>query len=87
MIRVFEIRNHFRSFLICTSAIIFGYFKNRASIEDSIVGIGFGLLWCPGTVEELACVVTLSVEGSLLAIHVLLAISWSVKRTSMLFHL
>ena len=45
-----------------------------------------GLLGRPGTVEELAGAVTLSVDSSLLAIGVLTAVSWSVKRTSMLFH-
>ena len=85
----FETRSLRSGWRTLTSAINSGYYKD-GTLEigsDSIVRIDIDLLGSPGTVEEFASVVTFSVDGSLLAIDVLLAISWSVKRTAMLFHL
>ena len=89
MIRSFErIRNRTRRGRKLTSAINFGYCKNGTrERSDSIVGTDVSFLGCPWTVEELAQIVTFSVDGSLLAIRILLALSWSVKGAAMLFDL
>jgi len=76
-----------RSVLDVTSAINSCNCKNGATPGDnSIVRTEIDLLGGAGTVEELTKPITLSVDGSLLAIGILKSLSWSVKCRSVLFH-
>jgi len=82
------IQIRFRSVFEVTSAINSGYCKNGATPgANSIVGTVIDLLGCAGTVEELAEPITLSVDGSLLAVGILESLSWSVKCRSVLIHI